>query len=89
MPRTPAPLTVERDLTSGVYTAKTDRGDIRGTFKSEADARAFVALPALIDVGRKLLDALTADGYRSYPLVTEFTELLSQAYGQHNEETQK
>lgn len=46
MPRTPAPLTVKASI-SGRWAAVDDRDRYIASFLEEADARAFVALPAL------------------------------------------
>jgi hypothetical protein len=65
MPRTPAPLTVEQDHTIGadlwlvVSYAKTRV--VVATFKSDADARAFVALPALIDLLKRAATLIEYD----------------------------
>jgi hypothetical protein len=51
MPRTPAPLTVERDF-DGDWIVCRDENVYVASFREEADARAFVALPALIEAAR-------------------------------------
>jgi hypothetical protein len=61
MPRIPAPLTVH-----GVFTkTKGQRWEVRDSkgitvakFYEEADARAFVALPALMDAAHQALDCM-------------------------------
>jgi hypothetical protein len=54
MPRTPAPLTVVvgqfATSTRQRFEVYGPQGQLAGTFSEEADARAFVALPALIEV---------------------------------------
>jgi hypothetical protein len=85
MPRTPAPLTVERVRTIdgkplwSVQSLATGGG---ATFAEEADARAFVALPALIELGRKI-DGLLGFEYsdKEYEIIYAFRAALAQADG--------
>ncbi len=48
MPRTPAPLTVAREPDGWQWSVRDPSGLLIGSFYREADARAFVALPALL-----------------------------------------
>jgi len=49
MPRTPAPLTVGYEHIGKTWDALDEYQNVVGRFYREADARAFVALPALIE----------------------------------------
>lgn len=62
MPRTPAPLSVEQLRLRGRYAwwNLTDPdGNVVAEFREEADARAFVALPALIEACEFMLEWIT------------------------------
>jgi hypothetical protein len=64
MPRTPAPLSVEQLRLRGRYAwwNLTDPdGNVVAEFREEADARAFVALPALVEALRTLIDDCTCE----------------------------
>ncbi len=50
MPRTPAPLTVKWEAYLNQWAVYDEARAWVATFKSEADARAFVVLPALLDL---------------------------------------
>ncbi len=59
MPRTPAPLTVSESNVEGLgdgWLVWTADKRIVAFFYSEADARAFVALPALLEAAKDVLD---------------------------------
>jgi hypothetical protein len=67
MPRTPAPLTVEYAPEWAMWevldkNAYEYGGLLVGRFVEEADARAFVALPALIEAAKEALAVLTDGG---------------------------
>ncbi len=60
MPRTPAPLTVTPDydfVESMGWRVQSADGITVAFFYSEADARAFVALPVLVKAARDVVDA--------------------------------
>ncbi len=56
MPRTPAPLTVEFDARAGEYVVLHDSTPVC-SFRYLADARAFVALPALEQALRSIANS--------------------------------
>ncbi len=65
MPRTPAPLTVEQLRLRGRYAwwnLTDSEGNVIAEFREEADARAFVALPALENDIRHLVKEVLALG---------------------------
>ena len=79
MPRTPAPHTVEYSASRDAWLVLDKTGYEYGgrnvaSFVEEADARAFVALPALQEALRDLLDVISADD-----LVPESVSYMRQA----------
>ena len=79
MPRTPAPLTVEQK-DGGYWNVADADGNWKGSFDTAADARAFVALPALMDAAREayfILEVLEPD----HPINDQLQAALAQADG--------
>ncbi len=88
MPRTPAPLTVRQGDVTGHWHVWKDRQGIVATFyEQEADARAFVALPALLNDAAILVEIAErvsdTDGLTDRQLlaVNTFRVALAQADG--------
>jgi hypothetical protein len=86
MPRTPAPLTVEHtgwQYGPRLWVVKDATGNVIITAKEEGDARAFVALPALIELSKKIESLLGISDFShdDYETIDAFHAALTQVDG--------